>query len=102
MDGMCFIYCSEEEAQIMASIDRDVLEYLPTDIKYTSAMEDILSKEYGYGIISPEKEERYNTPSYISDEDMTVLEAEALLYHLEMANAYPEAREYCREKILKL
>lgn len=82
--------CSETEAQILASLDRDVLQYIPTDIKYTSQMEDILFKEYGYGFVSPEMEEKYNIPDYISEEEITVMEAEAILYHLE---SYPQYKK---------
>ena len=86
------LLCSLKEAQLLASIDRSVLEYLPTDIKYSAEMEDILFKEYGYGFLEPNVEEKYNIPDYISEEEVTVLEAEAFLYHLENGS-YPQYKK---------
>ena len=88
------ISCDDIEAEIMASIDREVLDYLPTDQKYNGGMEEVLYQEYGYGFVDEKKQKTYNIPDYISDEDIANWEAESFLYEASIIDSYPEAKEY--------
>lgn len=89
------ISCEDNEAITMALLDRDVLDHLPTDQKYTQEMEDVLFNEYGYGFLSPEDKKKYvDIPDYISEEDIFIWESEKDLYEASLSWSYPEAKEY--------
>ena len=99
MSKKLIISCEDEEALVMASIDRNVLDNIPTDQKYNGSMEDVLCQEYGYGFISPDDEKRYiDIPDYISEEDVLIWEAEKAIYAASITEAYPEAKEYILKK----
>lgn len=97
--GKLIISCEDEEAIAMALLDRDVLDHLPTDQKYTKEMEDVLFYEYGYGFLSLEEKQKFiDIPDYITDEDIVFWEAEKTLYESSLDFRYPEVKEYILKK----
>lgn len=93
------ISCDNDEAVTMAILDRNFLDYLPTDQKYTKLIEDALLDEYGYGFLSKDEEQKYvDIPDYINDEDIILWEAEKVLYDSNFTFSYPEAKEYVFKK----
>ena len=97
MESKLIISCNDDEALVMALIDRDVLDHLPTDQKYNSDMANVLFNEYGYGFISLDDENKFNIPDYISDEDIALWEAEKIIYDSELIASYPEAKKYLKK-----
>lgn len=99
MSSKLIISCEDSEAKVMALIDRSVLDHIPTDQKYNKDMEEILYSEYGYGFLSPEDENKFfSIPSYIKNEDITLWEAEKIMYEANFAETYPEIKEYKLKK----
>ena len=93
------ISCEDEEAVVMAKLDRDVLDNIPTDQKYNKEMEDALYDIYGYGFLSKDEEKRFiNIPDYISNEDIILWEAEKALYDSSFDYSYPENKEHVLKK----
>ncbi len=93
------ISCEDEEAIVMAILDRDVLNNLPTDQKYNGEMEDVLYDNYGYGFLSEDEKKRFiDIPDYISEEDIIIWEAEKALYESLFDYSYPEAKQYTLKK----
>ncbi|MBR2588033.1 MAG: hypothetical protein IKD77_02370 [Bacilli bacterium] len=93
------ISCDDDEAITMAMLDRDVLDNLPTDQKYTGEMEEVLYENYGYGFLSIDEEKNFSSiPDYISEEDIIIWEAEMALYESNFDYSYPEAKEFVLKK----
>ena len=93
------ISCEDEEAIVMAMLDRDVLDNLPTDQKYNAEMAKVLYDNYGYGFLSSEEEKRFSDiPDYISDEDIIIWEAEKTLYESSFDDGYTEERKFSLRK----
>ena len=90
--------CDAKELEIMALIDREFLNGIPTDQKYNKAIEEILYNEYGCGFLETEDEKRFEIPDYIDESDILIWEAEKTLYFASIINAYPEAKEYILKK----
>jgi len=97
MESKLIISCDDDEAIVMALIDRTVLDHIPTNQKYSGMMEEVLFSEYGYGFISLDDEKRFNIPDYITDEDIALWEAEKIIYDYEITEAYPEAKKYLKK-----
>lgn len=93
------ISCNDDEAITMVLLDREVLDHLPTDQKYTGEMEDALLSEYGYGFLSSEDVKKFvDIPDYITEEDIIIWNAEKSLYDSSLVFSYPETKEYVLKK----
>ena len=89
----------DDEAILAAANNKEILDYLSTNQKYNSTMEDMLIHMYGEGFISKLKEERYeNMPGYFTEEDIAICEAQKFLYDESFIESYPEAKEYVLKK----
>lgn len=94
----------------MAVIIEEILDYVPTDLKYSSKVENLLIDLTGHSFLTDEEEKQYRKiknqksfddqrfdgiPGYIHAEDLTVWEAEKIMYEsageLTDEQRYPEA-----------
>lgn len=99
METRKVINCTDEEAILAAANNQKILDFISTNQKYNSTMEDMLLHMYGEGFISKLKEERYeNIPGYFTEEDIMICEAQHFLYDENFIEAYPEAKEYVLKK----
>lgn len=104
----------------LALILEEMLDYVPTDLKYNPVVDKFLTKTLGHGIITKEQEEQYEKlsdtstledikfngiPNYIREDDITVWQASKITYEaskLEEKDRYPEAyKETASKKYTK-
>lgn len=93
----------------LALLIEEMLDYVPTNLKYNSILEKFLLKTLGHGVMSKEKLQSYKTmsdnminmddqryngiPGYISEEDLTIWQANKIIYDagkIEQKDSYPE------------